>query len=227
MDILTALQGIQGLGGCPGRCDPSTAPMGAMSRAYGPMAPMMMGQQMAFQNTLLQLLTLMIPLMTGRALGAPAGFQPGNSGAGGAAGGPGGGLGGASQSQAPPNFSNPPGAPRGTHQSRGSGYYPHNSRMEGGYVDRRGNRLYTLQDYLAGRAPYVSVAMDKNLRIPYGTKLRIAELEKKYGRPIEFRVVDTGGAFTNRGFSRIDICTASRRDSLDPTINGPLTLSFG
>ncbi len=229
MDFLTALQGIQGAGGCPG-CSGSfgMAPMGALNRAYGPMAPVM-GQQMAFQQMLAQLLTLMMPLMSGRALGAPAGAQPGISGAGGV-GGPGGasGLGGASQAGgAPPNFTNAPGAPRGAHQSRGSGYYPHNSRMEGGYVDRRGNRLHTLQDYLAGRAPYVSVAMDKNLRIPYGTKLRIAELEKKYGRPIEFRVVDTGGAFTNRGFSRIDICTASRRDSLDPTINGPLTLTFG
>ncbi|GMU56853.1 MAG: hypothetical protein AMXMBFR33_59990 [Candidatus Xenobia bacterium] len=230
MDFLSALQGIQGVGGCPG-CSgyAPMAPMGAMSRAYGPMAPMMTGQQMAFQNMLLQLVTLMMPLMTGRALGAPTGSPPGISSAGGGPAGASGasGIGGASQAQAPPNFSNPPGSPRGTHQSRGSGYYPHNSRMEGGYVDRRGNRLYTLQDYLAGRAPYVSVAMDKNLRIPYGTKLRIAELEKKYGRPIEFRVVDTGGAFTNRGYSRIDICTASRRDSLDPTINGPLTLSFG
>ncbi len=98
--------------------------------------------------------------------------------------------------------------------------------MEGGYTDRRGNKLNTLQDYLAGKAPFVSVAMDKNMKIPYGTKLRIAELEKKYGRPIEFRVVDTGGAFTGRGTGRIDICTGGRRDSLDPTINGPLTLTF-
>lgn len=98
--------------------------------------------------------------------------------------------------------------------------------MEGGYLDRKGKKLHTLQDYLAGKAPYVSVAMDKKMKIPYGTKLRIAELEKKYGRPIEFRVVDTGGAFTGRGTSRIDICTGSKKDSLDKTINGPLTLSF-
>lgn len=110
-----------------------------------------------------------------------------------------------------------------THRARGTGYYPHNSRMEGGFLDRRGKPLHTLQDYLAGRAPYVSVAMDKNA-FPYGTKLRIPELEAKYGRQIEFRVVDTGGAFRGRGTSRIDICTANRRASLDPTINGPLTL---
>lgn len=115
-------------------------------------------------------------------------------------------------------------APRGeTHRARGTGYYPHDSKLEGGFQDRKGRPLHTLQDYLAGRAPYVSVAMDKNA-FPYGTKLRIPELEAKYGRPIEFRVVDTGGAFRGKGTSRIDICTENRAASLDATINGPLTL---
>ncbi len=133
---------------------------------------------------------------------------------------------GRANSSAPTGSTGSGSAPTGTHRSRGTGYYPHNSKMEGGYLDRKGKKLHTLQDYLAGKAPYVSVAMDKKMKIPYGTKLRIAELEKKYGRPIEFRVVDTGGAFTGRGTSRIDICTGSKKDSLDKTINGPLTLSF-
>ena len=59
---------------------------------------------------------------------------------------------------------------------------------------------------------------------PYGTKLRIRELERKYGRSIEFRVVDTGGAFEGKWTSRIDICTANERASLDSTINGQLTI---
>ena len=113
-----------------------------------------------------------------------------------------------------------------TAQATGTGYYPDNSAMEGGFVDRKGKKLNTLQDFLAGKADYVSVAMDKNENIPYGTKLRIPELEKKYGKPIEFRVVDTGGAFTGKGTSRIDICTANEKASTDPTINGPLTLQF-
>src|SRR5437868_163147 len=71
--------------------------------------------------------------------------------------------------------------------SRGTGYYPDASALEGGFKDRLGRPLNTLQDYLAGRAPYVSVAMDSKA-FPYGTKLRIPELEAKYGRPIEFRV---------------------------------------
>lgn len=113
-----------------------------------------------------------------------------------------------------------------TARATGTGYFPDNSAMEGGFVDRKGHKLNTLQDFLAGKADYVSVAMDKNEKIPYGAKLRIPELEKKYGRAIEFRVVDTGGAFTGKGNSRIDICTANQKASTDSTINGPLTLQF-
>lgn len=112
--------------------------------------------------------------------------------------------------------------------ARGSGYYPHNSGMEGGYVDKQGKPLRTLQDYLAGRADYVSIALDKYLyrsgEVSYGDRFRIPELEDRYGREIEFRAVDTGDAFTNRGFSRVDICTGSYRDSIDATVNGRLTL---
>lgn len=107
--------------------------------------------------------------------------------------------------------------------AKGTGYFPDNSPMEGGFQDRKGNPLHTLQDYLAGKAPYVSVAMDSTA-FDYGTKLRIPELEKKYGRLIDFRVVDTGGAFKGKGTTRIDICTASQKDSVDATINGQLTL---
>lgn len=109
------------------------------------------------------------------------------------------------------------------YNARGTGYYPDSSALEGGFVDRQDKPLRTLQDFLAGRSNYVSVAMDSKA-FPYGTKLRIPELEAKYGRQIEFRVVDTGGAFVGKGTSRIDICTANKAASLDPTINGRLTL---
>jgi len=113
-------------------------------------------------------------------------------------------------------------------QARGTGYYPARSRMEGGFKDTQEKPLHTLQDFLAGDADHVSIALDKKLyrsgEIAYGDRFRIPELEAKYGRPIEFRAVDTGNAFTGRGFSRVDICTDSRADSLEPTVNGPLTL---
>lgn len=105
--------------------------------------------------------------------------------------------------------------------SRGTGYYPANNSLEGGFVDRKGARLRTLQQFLAGNADYVSVAMDSNA-FSYGQRLRIKELEAKYGRPIVFRVVDTGGAFRGKGRSRMDICVANRTASVDPTINGTL-----
>ncbi|MFN8576185.1 MAG: hypothetical protein U0354_04960 [Candidatus Sericytochromatia bacterium] len=112
--------------------------------------------------------------------------------------------------------------------AKGTGYYPHNSKLEGGYHDKKGKKLNTLQDFLDGKASYVSVALDKNLYktgvIKYGDKFRIPELEAKYGRKIEFRAVDTGGAFTNKKFSRIDICTGSKSDSLNKVVNGKLTL---
>ncbi|MDB4945547.1 MAG: hypothetical protein JWP97_5081 [Labilithrix sp.] len=105
--------------------------------------------------------------------------------------------------------------------ARGTGYYPDSSALEGGFVDRRGKRLYTLQQFLAGTAPYVSVAMDSSA-FAYGTRLRIHELDARYGESIVFRVVDTGGAFKGKGTTRIDICTANNKASLEATINGTL-----
>lgn len=121
-------------------------------------------------------------------------------------------------------------APPREYKARGSGYYPtpsaHGSaenRLEGGPEDRHGFPLRTLQDFLRGAAEYVSCAMDLTA-FPYGTKLRIPELEAKHGKRIDFRVVDTGAAFKGKGTKRIDICTASKHDAEDATINGPLTL---
>lgn len=135
-----------------------------------------------------------------------------------------------------PDPMNPaPGGPTGVHQSKGTGYFPSNSKMEGGFNDRKGNKLATLQDFLEGKSKYVSVAMDKNQKIPYGKGVHIKEFDKKYAEQlkamgkehIDFRVTDTGGAFTNKGTGRIDVATRDRKASMDPTVNGPLTLDFG
>jgi 3D (Asp-Asp-Asp) domain-containing protein len=105
--------------------------------------------------------------------------------------------------------------------ARGTGYFPDGSAMEGGFSDRKGAKLRTLQQYLAGSADYVSVAMDPNA-FSYGQRLRIHELNDKYGKDIVFKVVDTGGAFMGKGTSRIDICTANSKAAGDSTINGTL-----
>lgn len=111
---------------------------------------------------------------------------------------------------------------------KATGYYPHNSKMEGGFKDKIGKPLHTLQDFLDGSAPYVSIAIDKNLykngTVKYGDNFRIPEMEAKYGKKIIFKAVDTGGAFTGKGFSRIDICTENKSHSLDKAVNSKLTL---
>lgn len=109
------------------------------------------------------------------------------------------------------------------YRSKATAYYPDDSPLEGGFKDRRGRPLYTLQQYLNGSAPYVSVAMDLKA-FPYGTKLRIPEFEKHYGVKIDFRVVDTGGAFKDKGTSRIDVCVQSKQHMYHPLVNTWLTL---
>jgi 3D (Asp-Asp-Asp) domain-containing protein len=113
-----------------------------------------------------------------------------------------------------------------TFHAKGTGYFPDSSTLEGGFKDIRDNPLNTLQDFLQGRAKFVSVAMDENLHIRYGTKIRIPELDKKFGKPIEFRVVDIGGDLKGKGHRRVDICVENEKASLDPAINTSLTLEF-
>ena len=43
-------------------------------------------------------------------------------------------------------------------------------KLEGGVLDRRNKPAYTIEQYLEGKAPYVTVAMDSNA-LPYGTLL--------------------------------------------------------
>lgn len=113
------------------------------------------------------------------------------------------------------------GAHSWTFRSFKTGYFPHNSRMEGGFTDRNGRPLRTLQAYLRGQAEYVSVAMDHlDRRLPYGTVVRIPDVERHFGRCIEFRVVDTGGRFKGRGTAKIDICNDSERNANSRFSNG-------
>ncbi len=109
------------------------------------------------------------------------------------------------------------------YSARATAYYPASTRLEGGHTDRIGKKLHTLQDYLDGRVNTVSVAMDATA-LPYGAKVCIPELNELYGKGIDFRVVDTGGAFRGKGVSRIDICVRSKRDALHAGLNRRLEL---
>lgn len=102
-------------------------------------------------------------------------------------------------------------------------------KMEGGPRDRREFPLFTVEDHLAGRAPYASVAMD-NDAFPYGTALYIPEVCEAYGvawDEITFLVVDTGGAFIKPGQNRdrIDICVENKTAGFEKIGNmKPVTL---
>ena len=110
------------------------------------------------------------------------------------------------------------------YEARATSYYPADNAMEGGFVDRKGYKLNTLQDFLDGKADYVSVAMDSKA-CPYGTKITVEELDTKYGRHIPCRVVDTGGAFQGRGTGRIDICQRTNNDcTSNNATNGKVTI---
>lgn len=114
------------------------------------------------------------------------------------------------------------------HRARLSAYWPvgpdaseAEKRREGPPVDVRERPLYSLQEYLAGRAPFVSLAADRSTRgFPrYGELVRIKELEERYGQKILFRVVDTGGSFMDTGTARFDVRVASREEGLKDEVN--------
>lgn len=77
-----------------------------------------------------------------------------------------------------------------------------------------------MQDFLAGRAPYVSVAADVRAFPTYGEELRIRELEQRYGRRIVFRVVDVGGHFQDTGTSALDVRVNDKSEA--NAITGPV-----
>lgn len=94
-------------------------------------------------------------------------------------------------------------------------------RMEGQPVDIYGHPLFSLQEHVAGAAPYVSVAMDEDLRIPYGAMIWIPAMDAKYGKRLVFRAVDHGGDFVGKGYSRADIRCATLADADDDFLNRP------
>jgi hypothetical protein len=112
-----------------------------------------------------------------------------------------------------------------------SGLSKKQKKMEGGILDRMDKPLYTLEDYIEGNAPYVSLACDKLGGPPgnvaefrkYGFKVWIpkisADINSLIDTPItlpimiDFRLVDTGGRFFGdkkeiivAGHEPVDVC---------------------
>ncbi|KAJ3658748.1 hypothetical protein Zmor_010469 [Zophobas morio] len=107
-------------------------------------------------------------------------------------------------------------------------YYPdyNDDEHDSGYLDIKGKNLRTLQDYLDNRADFVTLAMDENLDIPYGTRTCIPELNLHFGHRIILEVRDSSSDLKGSGYKRADICVRSEIDSYDITVNKRVTLVF-
>jgi hypothetical protein len=87
-------------------------------------------------------------------------------------------------------------------------------KMEGGTNDRKGRPLRTVEDFLAGKSEYVSLAGDWTLW-PDGQKILIPWGDKT----LVGRVVDTGGHFFGSkkviratGYEPIDVCVFDKNN---------------
>ncbi|XP_048267269.1 uncharacterized protein LOC105666395 isoform X2 [Bombus terrestris] len=108
-------------------------------------------------------------------------------------------------------------------------YYPvFDSDNEFDYLDARTRKLRNLQDYLDDRAEFVTVSMDLDSGIPYGTKLCIPELNEKFLRPIPLQARDKSRyddvGKNSPDFSHVDICVRTEQDTYDNSVNGIVTL---
>jgi hypothetical protein len=114
-----------------------------------------------------------------------------------------------------------------------SGLSDKQKKMEGGVTDRMGKALCTLEDYLEGKAPFVSLACDSAGGAPgnakefrtYGFRVWLPEISASANSyidtpvmlpiMIEFRLVDTGADFTGK------------TSSSGPPATNPLTCAGG
>ncbi|XP_053663669.1 uncharacterized protein LOC128712820 [Anopheles marshallii] len=87
------------------------------------------------------------------------------------------------------------------------------------YLDAENRKLYTLQEYLDNRAPYVTVGMDPDLRLPYGKEACIPELNRHFRRAVRLQVRDTHEDLRGGGYRRVDICVRTQEDSYDDVVN--------
>lgn len=94
-------------------------------------------------------------------------------------------------------------------------YTPLAGWPEGGFNDSSGHPLGTVEGYLSGRDPYVSIACSPKIftktgkdpkKIRYGTTVRIPVLEKYFGRLMTCRMVDVGDSTYFPDEHHLDVC---------------------
>jgi hypothetical protein len=102
-------------------------------------------------------------------------------------------------------------------------YVPGGGGVEGGVNDASGNhKVHTLEEYLNGdyqnspEGNYSTLAGDINRSgsmFKYGDQAYVPAIEQKIGKPIAFRITDTGAAslfHDNNGYQHIDIGVSDR-----------------
>ena len=98
-----------------------------------------------------------------------------------------------------------------TYKVKITGYYPSNSKMEGGYVDCVDHPLKTLSDYVRNSKnnSHVSLAVDKDV-IPLGSLVNIEGFNDSDNVPILFYACDVGGSIIG---NHVDICCGNKEQT--------------
>ncbi|XP_014205184.1 uncharacterized protein LOC106637068 [Copidosoma floridanum] len=114
---------------------------------------------------------------------------------------------------------------RAHHNATLAAYYPDfDSEFESDYLDAKGKKLRTLQDFIDGRAEFVTVAMDNVPKLKYGEKVCVPELNEHFGRVINLQIRDYNMDLQGKGYTRLDICVRTEADSYDYAVNRPITM---
>lgn len=75
------------------------------------------------------------------------------------------------------------------------------------------------QDFLDNRTAFVTVAMDADIRLPYGTAICVPALNQRYGRLVRLERRDTDADLTGQALGQLDICVRSEADSYEAAVN--------
>lgn len=126
-------------------------------------------------------------------------------------------------------------------------YVPGGGGIEGGVNDVSGNhKVHTLEEYLNGQyansadGNYATLASDINRSgsvFQYGDTAYVPALEAKVGKPVTFRITDTGAAslfHDNNGYQHIDVAASDKAyinggggDLGNLGISGPFVMYVG
>ncbi|KAK2575089.1 hypothetical protein KPH14_008819 [Odynerus spinipes] len=115
---------------------------------------------------------------------------------------------------------------RAYHNVTLTAYYPdYSSDNETDYLDSRGKKLRTLQDFIDGRETFVTASIDLiGTGLKYASNLCVPELNEHFGRRIPLQARDFASNVKGKRFSRLDICVRTDADSYDSAVNRLVTL---